>query len=193
MHTVLAVTPDKTPLGILDMNIWARPLEDHGQAKNRQKRPIEEKDSNKWLIGLRQAEAAIPEGQKLLVIGDRESDVFDVFAAPRRSTTDILVRACQNRAIEPLEDSEHRRMWDAVGATDELGRYDLDVPRQGSRAARVAHMNVRFAAVSVKQPYHRKGESLSLYAIWTKEVDVPKGVEGLEWLLLTTLPVAYAC
>ena len=49
MHTVLAVTPERTPLGVLDINIWARELEKHGKRNNSRKRPIEEKESFKWL------------------------------------------------------------------------------------------------------------------------------------------------
>jgi hypothetical protein len=186
MHTVLAITPEKTPLGIIGMNIWTRSLEDHGNAKNRNKRPINEKDTGKWLIGLCQAESAISAEQPLLIIGDRGSDVFEVFVEPRRNSTDILIRSNQNRA---LISDEHKLLMDAVSSSDEMGVYSLDVPRQGSRLARKAEMVVRVADVTIKRPYRNRKEGAPLYCVWAKERSAPEGVAGLDWVLLTSLPV----
>jgi hypothetical protein len=186
MHTVLAVTEEKVPLGILGMNLWARDLDNHGNARQRRKRPIEDKDSYKWLIGLEQAESAVKEGQKLLVIGDRGSDIYELFAHPRRATTDLLVRSNQNRT---LISDEHRLLLDAVSASDELGRYFLDIPRQGSRPHRRAEMVVRSVSVTLKRPYVRKKEGLVLNCVCARELNPPGKVAGLEWILLTSLPV----
>lgn len=201
MHTVLAVTEEKAPLGILGMNVWARDLKSHGAAKDRAKRAIEEKDSYKWLVGLRQAEAAVEEGQSLLVIGDRGSDIYELFAEPRRAGTDLLIRANQNRK---LVSDEHRLLMDAVTSSDELGRYTLDVPRRGSDKARKTVMSVRAKKVIVKRPRSSGDEGVPLFCVWATELKAPDKGKPLDWVLLTSLPVeslddalyvinAYAC
>ena len=189
MHTVLAVTPDKTPLGILGIDIWARPLDEHGKAKKRKTRPIEDKESHKWLTGLSKAESGVDENQALLVIGDRESDIYELFAAKRREKTDVLVRASQNRALVCPDDMEYRLLYDAVEHSVELGRYDLNVPRRGDHPARTAHMSVRAVAVTIRNCRKRESEGVRIYCVWAVEVDAPDGVEPLDWLLLTSLVV----
>ena len=62
MHTTLAVTPSRVPLGIINHQIWRRPEEEFGKKHQRKKRPIEEKESQKWLSSL---EATSKLGQEM--------------------------------------------------------------------------------------------------------------------------------
>jgi hypothetical protein len=191
MHSVLAVTAEKTPLGLLGLRIWARDAREFGKGSMRRSRFVADKESGKWLDGLAQAESALPDTVPLLVVGDRESDVFALFAADRRKNTDLLVRANQNRAIE---DGEFTRMRDAVDAAPILGGYVVAVPRQGSRRARDAQMLVQARAITVKAPLHKTSDiaekTVELYVIRTREVNAPDGVDPLDWTLVTSMPVA---
>jgi hypothetical protein len=188
MHSVLAVSPDKTPLGLLGMQLWSRDPDDFGSGIKRRKRVVSDKESGKWIEGLRQAEAATLESQALLVVGDRESDVFALFAESRRENTDILVRANQNRSIV---DAEHSLMLGALDASDELGSYELSVPRQGSRSARTARLVVQACEVEIKPPRHRtkdiSDKSVKLNLVRVREIDQDK--DALEWILITSLGV----
>jgi len=189
MHTVLAVTPDRTPLGILGMNIWARKKEEHGKRNQSRIRPIEEKESLKWLTGLRQVETALPEDTPVLVIGDRESDLFPLFAAPRRGNTHILLRCCYNRSI----DEESGYLFTALDGASELGSYTVTVPRKPGVPEREATMKVYAVEVKINPPRERTVEKyagpITLYCVWAKEINAPKDVEPLDWKLLTTLKV----
>ena len=51
MHSMLALTPEGLPLGVLGMKTWARPLDQLGKSKLRRKLPLEEKESAKWIKG----------------------------------------------------------------------------------------------------------------------------------------------
>jgi hypothetical protein len=42
MHTTLAVTPSRVPLGVIHHQVWSRPEEEFGKKHQRKKRPIEE-------------------------------------------------------------------------------------------------------------------------------------------------------
>lgn len=189
-HSVMAVSPGRSVLGLLGMSIWARDPAGFGQGARRRNRLVADKESRKWLGGLYQAESALPESQPLLVVGDRESDVFALFAAPRRKNTDILVRANQNRAIV---DEEFSYVREAIESAPELGLYEVNVPRQGARRARKAKLVVQARPIYVKPPLHKTPDvpdgAVKLYVVRAREIDAPDGVEPLDWILLTSLEV----
>lgn len=190
MHSVLILTEEKTPLGIAGMQIWARKEEEAGKSRQRRKLPVNEKESNKWLLGAKDAQKAVPKDRNLLVIGDRESDVFALFVAPRRENTYLLVRVAHDRA---LADEEMPYLKGAVDAAEVCGGYSLYVPRQGKRKARQAKLEVRYSQMTIKPPRHRTSDipdtPVNVWVVQAKEIDAPDGVEPIEWTLLTTKPV----
>lgn len=188
VHSVLATTLDKTPLGLLGMQIWARSVD---KPKPDKKRLLAEKESYKWIRGLEQAEAGISEDQNLLIIGDRESDLYGLFVHPRRDNTELLVRVTYfNRT---LKDEEHRYLSEALEASRVVGTHKIEVPRQGSRRKRTATLEVKIASVTLKPPAARPPDvanrPVKVYLVQVRETAPPDGVEGLEWTLLTTVPV----
>src|SRR5690242_20675957 len=66
--------------------------------------PIEEKDSIRWLDNLKQATALLDEPDRSLHIGDRESDIYELFCAAHDAQTHFLVRTCVDRLAG---DGEH--------------------------------------------------------------------------------------
>lgn len=190
MHSVLIATEKKTPLGIAGVEIWSRDEEERGKSRARGRRPVCEKESHKWIAGLRLAEACVPPEVRLLVIGDRESDVFALFVAPRRENTEILVRVSHNRIVA---DDESARLFDAAKNASEVGGHFVEIPRQGSRARRQAKIRVQATRVVIKPPSYRTPDiantPVEAWVVRIEEVDPPEGVEGLEWTLLTTEPV----
>jgi len=189
-HSVVMLTEHKTPLGLGGIQIWARDEDARGCAKDRRKRPICEKESNKWLVGLAQAEAAVPEGTELVVIGDRESDVFGLFVAERRPTTHLLVRYAHNRAVE---DEEYSNVSEALQAAECVGAYQIRVPRKPGQAARDAWLDLRVCSVLLKPPRHRTPDiadkPVRVWIVQATEINVPERIEGVSWVLICTQPV----
>jgi Transposase DNA-binding len=71
-----------------------------------------------------------------------------------------------------------------------LGTYDLSVPARPGRAARIAHMTVRTASVTLDLRVARtRHVHVTLQACLVCEEGGPKG-DQLEWFLLTTHPLA---
>ena len=87
-HVQLAVTPERLPLGVIDEMTWGRDPEDYRKNDRRKTKPIEEKESYRWLLGYRRAcavAAAVP-GTQIISISDREGDIYECFVeAARRS------------------------------------------------------------------------------------------------------------
>jgi hypothetical protein len=198
LHTTLAVTPERVPLGVVDQQVWAREPAEVGKRHQRRQRPLEAKESVKWVNSLARAlalHAQLP-GVQLVSIADREGDVYD-FLRPVLTPGGpaVLVRAAWDRAV----DSPERRLWAHLASQPLAGRLTITVPRRPGRPAREATLSVRFAPVCLKPPQARRGEGLppvDLWAVWAQEEAPPAGAEPIEWLLLSSLPVmdfAAAC
>lgn len=190
LHSTLAFTVHGTPLGFLDVQTWARDRDAFGKKAKRHSLPIEQKESYKWLKSyhaVAAVQARLPK-TTLVSVGDREADVYELFreAAEHPHGPRLLIRAEHNRQLQ----DEQARLWETLQTKSVAGVQVLQVARQGSRAAREAHLAIRFAAVSLAAPTGYKGApAIPVWAVLAQEQKVVAGVKPLEWLLLTTLPV----
>jgi hypothetical protein len=197
-HTVLAVTPTGLPLGLLHLALWARDPAQRGQRHARRQRVTAQKESQKWLTGLQATEAALPPEQPVIVVADREADVFAYLAAPRRPHTALLFRACRPRTVlvaPPTAGSPERASLLTVAQTAPLvGQMQVTVPRQPGQPEREVTLQLRLTAAQVQPPRHRKaGEPVRPQAVWlvaATEIAPGAGAKPIQWLLVSTLAVA---
>jgi hypothetical protein len=187
LHSTLAFSAAGTPLGLLDVQCWARDPNEFGM--KRDQLPIEEKESIKWLKSYRAAAAVQARCPHTMIVsvGDRESDIYELFqeAAADPKGPKLLVRAKHDRA---LKDEQHR-LWQTMQSQVPVGIQELKVPRQGKREARDAHLAIRYAQVCLEAPTKHKGQSIPIWVVMAQEQNTPPGVKPLEWMLLTTVPV----
>ena len=190
VHTTLALTPERVPLGLLAQQVWVRDPDDPGKRATRKQRPIAEKESLKWLTSVEAVTAAHAQGPQthFVCIGDREADVYDLFVQERPAGVDLLVRAAWNRRVDHPE----RYLWAKVAAQPVAATLTVQVPRRGTQPARQATVSVRWCLVCLCPPTHRQAEQLPTVAVWAVqalEEHPPAGAEPLEWVLLTTCAV----
>lgn len=189
LHDTMAFTPEGTPLGLLNVQCWARDPKQAGKNHRRHQLPIEEKESIKWLVSYR----AVAEAQKLcpnttlISVGDREADVYELFqeAAQDPCGPELLIRAERTRSRKV----EQEGLWQRMNAEPVAGMIEIAIPRRGSRPARTARLQVRFAQVVLSPPQNGKlHPPLSIYAVYAREVDYPPDLkEPIDWMLLTTV------
>ena len=192
-HSTLACTPEGVPLGLLAQAVWARPPSSGQSKAARKKRPVAEKESAKWLAGLEavvagRAQAGPATLPPLVVVSDAESDVYAYFAAPRPTGVDLLVRAAQDR-LTGAEKRSRVRLRALLAAQPASPPETVVVPRHPGQPARTAHVVLRFTALTLPAPKGQHGEPVALWAVGVQEVDPPTGVEPLDWLLLSSVPV----
>lgn len=203
MHSSVAVNTGGLPLGVLRVQIYAaRKKENTSQAVDA--RPIEEKESYRWLqtsqdVGL--IAQRLPRVH-LVCIGDRESDIFELFDQRRRQggRVDLLVRAKHNRCLRDEEKKLFEHM--AQGKADE--EVSITVPRQREKKgkpskpgrpalpARTARVEVRFREVTICAPHTpllKDKKPIRLFAIYLLEKHPPPEATPIQWLLLTTMEV----
>lgn len=189
IHPVLAVTPEGVCLGVLHAETWARGPKE-AIKPTRRHRPIEVKESMRWLRGYDALDHVSPSvaQARLICVGDRESDIYDLFAHAQGHHADWLVRATQDRTT-----TNGQRTRDVVAEQPALGSYSLEVPPKGPYAGRVAQVEVRAARTTLHAP-HRTDRDLpdvDVTVIVVSEVNAPAPLQSgpaIEWVLVTSVP-----
>jgi hypothetical protein len=190
VHDTMAFNAEGTPLGVVDVQCWARDPAEFGKKHLRHQYGIEQKESNKWLKSFK----AVAEAQRqcsettLISVGDREADIYELFhlALSEPKNPKLLVRGEHNRL---LADGQGR-LYEYISSKEMAGVQTVHVPRKKKQPAREAKLGVRFAEVKLQPPHRKKGlGELTIFAIVAEEIEAPEGVEGLKWILLTTCEV----
>jgi hypothetical protein len=190
LHDSMAFNLAGTPLGLLDVQCWARDPKQFGKREFRHERPIEQKESQKWLKSFNKLSAAKKRcpNTTLVSVGDREADIYELFdlAVNDPCKAHLLVRAEHDRLLAEGQG----RLWEHMAKQPVAGTELLSVPRQGKRAPREARLEVRFGPVKLTPPSRKLAfKELDITAILAQEIDAPQGIEPLQWMLLTTLAV----
>lgn len=202
MHSALAVAPNGLPLGLLDATAWARDPAEYGKRATRQEREPEGKESYKWVDTLAAVEAAVEAavkpGQRVVMLQDREGDIFAFLSASRRETTEVIVRAAQPRKVE-VEGGEEGEGWErstlfkATAGLPVAGELVITVPRKPGQAEREARLEVRFTRLYVLPDRWRRvarpGNAQEYWVVRASEAAAPAGEEPVEWVLLSSIPV----
>jgi hypothetical protein len=188
LHDTLAFTPEGTPLGVLDAQCWARDPQQAGKSAQRKALPIEQKESAKWLRSFQRVAAiqVLCPNTRLVSVGDREADIYELFAQYTPEGPDLLIRADRGRQRQV---AQSQPLWEWMPAQPLAGRLALHIPGKGGRAARTAALEIRHARVELQPPKAHRGAPIALWAVYALESHPPAHTEAVEWLLLTTVQV----
>ncbi len=188
LHSALVLGDQQTPEGLLYQKHWVRDNKEYGKSKNCTKRVIEDKETYCWLEVLAATQKNIPESVASLIIGDRASDIYELFIQPRRENCHLLTRSAHNRVIN---DPNDRYLFDALNKQPLAGTITIKIRTQVNKA-RIATLEVRFTQVQLKRTSGLKKtypESILMSIVWAKEISTPVGESSVEWKLLTSLTV----
>lgn len=195
VHSCLAVTDNGVPLGLTDQRDWTRQSlkNDTGTKEARKLRPIDEKESGRWVDVIRAAHDRVPSDVPTLTVCDREGDFYELFAEAEKTGEKFLVRLVQNRLT-----SDGKRLFDMLKETSPMGETTVHVGRDPRKnmPPREAQAAFCYLTVNIRKPARRKEshlpEMLTLTAIYVRETDPPKGEKPAHWFLMTNLPVETA-
>lgn len=190
LQTSLCVDSEEAAFGVLHAKTWVRPPKQHGKAQLRKVRPFDEKESRYWWDGITEAEARVGRPGLLLHLIDAEGDILELFARAEAADVQLLVRAAQNRRV-----AEGGLLYDVTAGWPVASTRTLHLPARGpapgqqAKPARDAQVEVRFGSVTLLPPQGRAGEGVQVWCVRVREPAPPEGVEGVDWVLLTNLPV----
>ena len=182
IHPVVAVdAEDEAVLGLVDAEIWTR---DGTPKAARRQRRFEDKGSRRWLDGAAAA-ARLGAARQVIVVGDREFDIYPVFAR-RPDDVELITRVARNRSLVSGD-----LVFDAP--LEARGALEVAVGAKPGHKARRARLRLSAGPVRLARPRNgAEGEdpdSLTLNLVETVEIAPPKGAKALHWRLYTTLAV----
>ena len=194
MHSSLAVTLTGTPLGLTAVKFWTRTKFKGTLALKRHvnptRVPIETKESYRWLENLRQSIALLGAPERCVHVGDRESDIYELFCLAQDLGARFLVRVQTNRLAErPADAAPHdpaHRVFAQLAAVPWAGRHRITVNQDET-----TWLQVKFAAINTLPPVgkQKRYSPQILTYIHALEEDPPPGREPIDWKLVTNLPV----
>jgi hypothetical protein len=158
-----------------------------GSLVSNKKRTIDDKESIEWLESVEALAVARETAPQttFISVGDREADVYELFAMERATGVELLVQASWNRVV----DSVHRYLWETLQAAPILGTVEVNAPRHPGKPVRRCMLTLRSIPITLKPPQARKRlGTVEVWAILATEATPPPKGEAIEWLLLTTVP-----
>ena len=121
LHPVIAFTPDKLCLGIIDAKFMIRPAEELGKKQHN----IEDKESYRWIQGYQVACEVAEQCPETLCIsvGDRESDIYELLLEATKGKADLVARAWHDRMISlPPSKKEQELLHENLELHNEVKR-----------------------------------------------------------------------
>ncbi len=160
----MLLTPDNLLLRVSQNNIWTRKIDDEKLTKNeknarRKSLSIEEKESYRWITSYKHVNnlTKIYTHKRFVSIGDRESDIFELFmeACNEDSKAKLIARACQNRRTLTDDDSV-KLLWDNLLSSKLKFSFPISIPACHKRVAKDSIAEVRYEKVKIKPPKNIK-------------------------------------
>lgn len=137
-----------------------------------------------------------PEGSQWIHVFDRGGDYFEAMCHIRLVKCDWIIRASKlNRSVID-QDGQTTTLKKALSTARVLGSYELRLRSREDVPARTAKIQVSVTQVAFPRPKMTSKwvkqcgiQSLEMNVVIVQEVDAPKGVKPVSWVLLTSLPV----
>ncbi len=192
LHANVAFTPERVCLGVVSVDHWKR-----GAKKNKAaqvKKPIEEKESLRWLEGYEAACAVQGRCPDTLVvsIADRESDIYELFLETHSYEASTragwIVRSTHDRLVD---DEQHHKLRAYLEKTAIKGNTEFTLPANGKRPSRQVRQTLQADKVPLKaiSRFGQKLDGVEIHAVLVKEQNPPAGERAIQWILLTNLPI----
>lgn len=189
LHPSLVVDAvEGVPYGYADIKVWNRSLEfksKHDRKYNTL--PIEQKESYKWIEVSKNTKSVLSDVvEGIVIVQDREGDIYEQFAVIPDDQTDLLIRAKTNRVLK-----DKTKLFSCLSDAAVKGNYELAVDTKGKRKKRTAQIEIRYKEIEICKTDAASKDavpSVKLTLIEAKETAYT-GTDKICWRLLTTIPV----
>jgi hypothetical protein len=187
LHPLLAVDADDGAcLGLLSGQIWTR---QGRRTTSHDERELSDKESQRWISTAVAAKPLLTKASAVTVLGDRESDIFALYANSAEQHFHVIARSMHDRKL-----ADRNGLYEASDAMAAVDRRTVQLPARTARPARLAQLELRFGTIALARPQskflHHLPKSLPLAVVDVREINTETGVEPLHWRLLTSHDVA---
>lgn len=214
-HCALAVAADgsRRPLGVLGLRPWVREGPRRSRKANGSKKTGSDyaketdKESARWGELVEEIAARVGDRAALIHVMDREADAYPLLAQMVEGGHRFVVRLSKDRRVETEAGCEEwQRLQEVLPNAPDIYEVEVPVSKRGAkkppgaaktfaaRESRVARLRFSAQRLHFKRPRYLDGlpSSLPIHVVHVHEVEVPEGVEPIEWTLATTEPIATA-
>ena len=185
LHSCLAVRPDGLVLGLLAQSYVSRPERKIKMGETQKKaRPIEDKESYRWIETMEKSSVGISDGVKLIHVCDREGDIYELYANALPTGKNFLIRIMHNRnTVDTM------KLMEQIRLVKPQGSVLVEIPRDSRRniPEREVKLSVSYQKIGIKRP---KSSSKDLPETLSINIISLRGhgqddLEPIEWLLAT--------
>lgn len=190
MHSSLAVTTDGLPLGLAAVKFWSRKKFKNIAALKKKvnltRIPIEKKESVRWLENMKQSMELLGTADRCVHIGDRESDIYELFCTGQQINTHFLIRTCVDR----LAGDGNHTVGDDMAEAKIRGRHRIEV-HDANGNSETTELEIKYERLQLLPPIGKQKQypPLELTVLHAQERDNPKHRKKIDWKLITDLPV----
>ena len=190
IHPSIAVTSSRINLGLLQANIWTGEKEKKKMSSwERKSRPVEEKESYRWLQSFRMTQKIAQEIKEktFFNISDREGDMYDLFLEATKENIEnlfFIVRSSVNRVVREKEG----KLREAINNSKEIGEIAFE--HKSGNKKRLVKQEIKVKKIKLDSPKRRSHlDKVAVWAVQAEEKNPPKGESPIQWLILTDYPV----
>lgn len=197
LHTAMIVGAESEEVvGLAAQELYLRPLNKVKRVTSAKRKKKLKRETDVWGCVIDRV-GRTPEGGRFIHVCDRGADNFDVFCHLVEQQAGWVIRAAQLKRRVRDDANRECSLEDALRGQAVLGSYELQVPANHDQPARKAHIEIRYAQVVMPRPktgisrYVRNCgvEEIPMGVVEAREVNPPRGVTPLRWVLLTSKPV----
>jgi len=193
VHSCIALCAETgLPFGLLDQTYESRQESKSPLTKaEKAARPIEEKESFRWIETLRGVTEIAPEGVHFITVCDREADFYELYAEAMEIGEDFVIRVTHDRWSV-----ENEKIMTKIRQTKGSGTVIVSIPRDSRKGvpAREAELEVAYCEVTVIKPASVRNPNippkLTFNLVRVTEINPPGGCEPIEWILATSLSIS---
>jgi hypothetical protein len=187
LHPMLAVDAETgICLGLLSGQVWTRSAR---RTVPHDRRDLADKESQRWITTALAAKPLLAGAVMVTALGDRESDIFAAYASVPEERFHVIARSMHDRKL-----ACGSGLYAAAERMPVVAADFVVLPARAQRQERLAHLELRFAAVRLARPQSKflrhLPDSVPLTLVDVREPHPQAGTEPLHWRLLTTHPVA---
>lgn len=202
-HFALAVAANgRAPLGILGFEPIFR-ARGSQRGHHSERRPVEDRESRRWLELVQRVDA-LDDVTATVHVMDREADAYELLAALLAGGHRFIIRLKFDRAVDTT--IGRGRISDVMKRSRTLLTREVNLsarpPRREDpptrakkhpyRRGRTATLSISATSVTIRRPAHVSGDvanALSLNVVRVREKSVGRGIEPVEWRLVTSEPI----
>jgi hypothetical protein len=189
LHPLLAVDADNgICLGLLSGEVRTR---EGRRTVSHDSRELSDKESQRWIATALAAKPLLAKAARVTLLGDRESDIFALYASAAEQGYHVIARSMHDRKLADMAG-----LYAAIDAMVAMERRTIQLPPRAQRPARQANLELRFGAIELARPQSKflrhLPKSLHLAVVDVREINAGPDVEPLHWCLLTSHGIAGA-